>query len=150
MKIMPTKETFEAALKEAMRSGDDLRKRTTRMILSAIKLVEVENRGPLDEGQLLAVLQREVKTRHEAIADAERAGRPDLAAAGRQELTLLESFLPRPLTIEDIEALARKAIDETGASGPGDMGRVMKALMPQVQGRADGKAVSDLVRTLLS
>jgi uncharacterized protein YqeY len=147
---MPTKPELESLLKEAMRSGDALRKRTLRMILAGIKLAEVERRGPLDEPGLLAVLQKEARMRQEAIADAERAGRPDLVQDNRAELALIESFLPRGLSAEELEALARKAIAEAGATGPGDMGRVMKALMPQVQGRADGKAVSDLVRRLLS
>jgi hypothetical protein len=147
---MPTKPELESLLKEAMRSGDALRKRTLRMILAGIKLAEVERRGPLDEPGLLAVLQKEARMRQEAIADAERAGRPDLVQDNRAELALIESFLPRGLSAEELEALARKAIAEAGATGPGDMGRVMKSLMPQVQGRADGKAVSELVRRLLS
>jgi uncharacterized protein YqeY len=147
---MPTKPELESLLHEAMRSGDALRKRTLRMILAAIKLAEVERRGPLDEPGLLAVLQKEARMRQEAIADAERAGRPDLVQDNRAELALIESFLPRGLSAEELEALAKRAVAEAGAAGPGDMGRVMKALMPQVQGRADGKAVSDLVRRLLT
>ena len=147
---MPTKPELEAQLKEAIRSGDSVRKRTLRMILSAAKLVEVERRGPLDEPALLAVLQKEARMRQESIADAERAGRADLVDDYRAELGLIESLLPRALSSDELEALAKKAIADVGASAPGDMGRVMKALMPQVQGRADGKAVSELVRSLLS
>jgi uncharacterized protein YqeY len=150
MKAMPTKSEFESALKDALRAGDETRKRTLRMILSGVKLAEVERRGPLDEAGLLAVLQKEAKTRSEAIADAEKAGRADLVAAAQAELVLLESYLPRPLSAEELEALARKAIADAGAASPGDMGRVMKQLMPQIQGRADGKAASDLVRRLLA
>src|SRR4030042_662487 len=90
------------------------------------------------------------RPRRGAIADAERAGRPDLVEDNRLELALIEGFLPQGLSAEELEALAKKAVSETGATGPGDLGRVMKALMPQVQGRADGKAVSELVRRLLS
>jgi len=147
---MPTKPELEAQLKEAIRSGDSVRKRTLRMILAAAKLVEVERRGPLDEPALLAVLQKEARMRQESIADAERAGRADLVDDYRAELGLIESLLPRALSSDELEALAKKAIADVGASAPGDMGRVMKALMPQVQGRADGKAVSELVRSLLS
>jgi len=147
---MPTKPELEAQLKEAIRSGDSVRKRTLRMILAAAKLVEVERRGPLDEPALLAVLQKEARMRQESIADAERAGRADLVEDYRAELGLIESLLPRALSSDELEALAKKAIADVGASAPGDMGRVMKALMPQVQGRADGKAVSELVRSLLS
>ena len=147
---MPTKPELEAQLKEAIRSGDSLSKRTLRMILSAAKLVEVERRGPLDEPALLAVLQKEARMRQESIADAERAGRADLVEDYRAELGLIESLLPRALPSDELEALAKKAIADVGAAAPGDMGRVMKALMPQVQGRADGKAVSELLRSLLS
>ena len=147
---MPTKPELEAQLKEAIRSGDSVRKRTLRMILSAAKLVEVERRGPLDEPALLAVLQKEARMRQESIADAGRAGRADLVEDSRAELGLIESLLPRALPSDELEALAKKAIADVGAAAPGDMGRVMKALMPQVQGRADGKAVSELVRSLLS
>src|SRR4030042_2025443 len=150
MKAMPTKSEFESALKDALRAGDETRKRTLRMILSGVKLAEVERRGPLDEAGLLAVLQKEAKTRSEAIADAEKAGRADLVAAAQAELVLLESYLPRPASAEELEALARKAIADAGAASPGDMGRVMKQLMPQIQRRADGKAASDLVRRLLA
>ncbi|HET7011670.1 MAG TPA: GatB/YqeY domain-containing protein [Anaerolineales bacterium] len=147
---MLTRARFEDELKQAMRAGDDLRKRTLRMVLAAIKLAEVERRGPLDEAGLQAVLQREVKTRHETIADAEKAKREDLVLAAQEELDLLQAYLPQPLKPEELEALARRAIAATGASGPQDMGRVMKELMPHVQGRADGKAVSTLVRELLA
>lgn len=150
MNSMITKESLEAALHDAMRSGDDVRKRTLRMILAAVKLAEVERRAPLDEPGLLAVLQKEAKTRHEAIEDAGRAGRPELAQAARLELELIESYLPQPLSQAELEALARQAIAEAGAAAPADMGRVMKVLMPRIQGRADGKAASDLVRRLLA
>lgn len=147
---MLTKQMLEADLKEALRSGDEVRKRTLRMILSAVKLAEVERRGPLDEPGLLAVLQKEGRTRQEAIADAERAQRPDLVEAAQAELRVIESYMPAPLTQQELEAMARQAISETGASTTADMGRVMKVLMPRVQGRADGKAASDLVRRLLT
>ena len=147
---MLSRAQFEAELKQAMRGGDDLRKRTLRMVLSAIQLAEVERRGPLDEGALTAILQREVKTRHETIADADKAGRVDLAQASKDELNLLQAYLPNALTPQELESLARQAISATGAQGPQDMGKVMKELMPQVQGRADGKVVSTLVRDLLN
>lgn len=147
---MPTKESLEAELKQAMRAGDDVRKRTLRMVLSAIKLAEVEKRAALDEPALLAVLQKEIKTRRESIADAERAHRDDLIAATQAELVVLHSFLPQALTQEALEEMVRQAIEESGASGPQDMGKVMKAVIPRVQGRADGKVVSDLVRTRLT
>jgi len=147
---MPTKQSLEAELKQAMRDGDDVRKRTLRMVLSAIKLAEVEKRAPLDEPALLAVLQKEIKTRRESIADAERAHRDDLIASTQAELAVLHSFLPQALSQEALEEMVRLAIEEVGAAGPQDMGKVMKALMPRIQGRADGKDVSGLVRARLT
>jgi hypothetical protein len=147
---MLSRAQFEAELKQAMRSGDDLRKRTLRMVLSAIQLAEVERRGPLDEVALTAILQREVRTRHETIADADKAGRVDLAQASKDELNFLQAYLPSALTSQELESLVRQAISISGAQGPQDMGKVMKELMPQVQGRVDGKVVSTLVRDLLT
>jgi uncharacterized protein YqeY len=147
---MLTKEKLEEDLKNAIRASDDVRKRTLRMVLTAIKLTEVERRGPLDEPALLSVLQKEVKTRREAIEEAKRAGREDLVIAAEDELTFLNSYLPQPLTPQELENLANQAIEEVGASGPESMGKVMKVLMSRVQGRAEGKAVSALVQELLS
>ncbi len=146
---MLTRESMEAQLKEAMRAKDVVRRRTFRMILAAIKLAEVEKRGALDEPALLGVLQKEVKTRQETITDAEKAGRPDLAADARAELDLIKSFLPAALTAQELEAIIREAMQEAGASSPGDMGKVMKLVTPKTQGRADNREVSQWVRKLL-
>ena len=147
---MVTKAELEAELHRAMRSGDEPRKRTMRMLLSAVKLAEVEKRGALDDAGMQAVRQKEVKVRHEAIADAEKANRDDLAQASQAELVILQAYLPEPLAPAELERLAREAIAAASASGPQDMGKVMRELMPRVQGRADGKDVSDVVRGLLS
>ena len=147
---MVTKSELETELHSAMRSGDDLRKRTLRMILSSVKLAEVEKRGELDEAGMQAVLQREVKTRQEAIADAEKAQRPDLAAATHAELAVVQAYLPAQLSPDELEQMTRQAITATGAAGPQDMGRVMKEIMPKIQGRADGKTVNEIVRRLLN
>jgi uncharacterized protein len=146
---MLTKETIENRLKEAMRSKDEVGKRTFRMIISAVKLAEVEKRGALDEPGLLAVLQKEVKTRQESIAEAEKANRPDLAKDTLAELDLIKTFLPAALTSQELEAIIRGAMQEAGASAPGDMGKVMKLVTPKTQGRADNREVSLLVRKLL-
>ena len=147
---MVTKSELETELHSAMRSGDDLRKRTLRMILSSVKLAEVEKRGELDEAGMQAVLQREVKTRQEAMADAEKAQRPDLAAATHAELAVVQAYLPAQLSPDELEQMTRQAITATGAAGPQDMGRVMKEIMPKLQGRADGKTVNEIVRRLLN
>jgi hypothetical protein len=146
---MPSKADLEAALKDAMRAGDDVRKRTLRMALSAIKLAEVEKRAALDDAAIVGILRKEIKVRQEAIDEAQRAARPELVAASQAELALLESYLPQGLDHAELERLARQAIAETGAAGPQDMGNVMKVLVPRLEGRADGKQVSSLVRDLL-
>jgi hypothetical protein len=146
---MDTKSRLEAALRDAMRARDDVAKRTIRLTMTTIRLAEVEKGQALDEAGLLAVLQKELKNRQEAIVDAERAKRPDLAAENEAEIVVLKSFLPQQLTPADLEALAREVIAEAGASAPGDMGKVMKALTPRLQGRASGAEASAVVRRLL-
>ncbi len=146
---MTLKETLSQAIKDAMRAGDDGRKVPLRLVMAAIQLAEVEKGGTLDDGEVLSLFQKEVKARRESIADAERANRADLVAAAQAEMLVLEEFLPKGLTAEELEALVRAAIAEAGASGPNDMGAVMKILVPQTKGRADGGQVSALVKQLL-
>lgn len=147
---MLTKEGLQSDLHQAMRDGDDVRKRTLRMVLTAVKLAEVEKMEPLEESELIAVIQKEAKMRRESIEFAGRAERQDLIAPLESELALLHTYLPKPFSEEELRALAQEAITEIGASGPQDMGKVMKNLTPKVQGRADGKAVSEAVRGLLA
>jgi hypothetical protein len=149
-RAMPTREDFETQLKTAIRNGDDLQKRTLRIVLSEWKLAEVERGDELDEAAAMSLLQKQAKVRREAIADAERAGRPDIVESTQAELTYLESFLPQPLSQNELEQLARESIQETGATDPAQMGLVMKDLIPRTAGRADGKQASEVVRKLLS
>jgi len=146
---LSTKEQLEAGLKEAMKAGDDLRKRTLRMALAAIRQVEIDGGKPLEENQVQAILQKEIKSRHEAIAEAQRAGRPDLEAAAKDEIGVLEFYLPRQLSPEELDILARQAVSETGATSIKEMGQVMKVLMPRLQGRASGDQASQAVKRLL-
>jgi hypothetical protein len=146
---MVMREELEKQLKEAMRASDEPRKRTLRMILAAVKLAEVEKRGALDEAAMLSILQREVKTRQESLADAERAGRAEMAQDVKTELEIVQSYLPAAMPADELEALVRQAIAEVEASAPADVGKVMKALMPRIQGRADGREVNQVVRRLL-
>ncbi len=132
-----------------MRQKDELRKRTMRLALAAIKLAEVEKGASLDEGALLGIIQKEIKTRQEMIEDARRAGREDLIATAEAEMAVLREFLPPPLDTEALEKLAQETIAAVGAKSMKEMGKVMAALMPKVQGRADGKQVSAIVRRLL-
>ncbi|NPA92166.1 MAG: GatB/YqeY domain-containing protein [Chloroflexi bacterium] len=146
---MDTRAKLQQALKDAMRQKDDLRKRTIRSALAALKLAEVEAGGALDEQAQWAVLQKEIKMRREAIEGAQKAGRDDLIAEAQAEIAVLQEFLPPALDDEALEALAREAIAEVGATSMREMGKVMAVLMPRVQGRATGGQVSQVVRRLL-
>lgn len=117
---------------------------------AALAAEQVEQNSVLDEGEALSVIQKLVKQRQDAIAEAQRAGRQDVVAAEQAELAILEAYLPRQMSREEIEAAARAVIARVGASGPRDMGKVMGPLMAELQGRADGKLVSEVVRSLLA
>ena len=143
---MDTRQKLENDLKEAIRSGDDMRKQNIRMIMSAVKLIEVEKGARLDETEILSIIQKELKSRHEARLDAEKANRPDLIQQAETEIQFIETFLPRQLSENELDTLVNEAISETGATGPGDIGRVMKAVMPKIQGRASGNQVNQAVR----
>lgn len=146
---METKTKLENALKEAMRAGDDIKKRTVRMALAAIKQAEVDRQTSLDEAAVLAILQKEIKTRRESLEEARQANRPDLVAAAEAEIAVVNAFLPQALSADELKALVEAAIAEAGAASPSDMGKVMKLLVPRIQGRAPGDQVSQLVRQLL-
>lgn len=146
---MELKTQLQNALQEAMRAKDEVRKNTLRMAISAIRLVEVEKGSPLDDAAVIAVLQKEIKSRREAIADAEKAGRPDLAEAAKSEIAILDGFLPKAFSESELEALVKQVISEIGATSIREMGQVMKALMPRLQGRATGEQASQVVRRLL-
>jgi len=146
---MDTKTQLENAVKDAMRAGDELRKRTLRMTLAAIRQQEIDKGTPVDEAAVQAILQKEIKSRHESIADAQKAHRPDLEAEAEAEIGVLQGFLPSQLTPEELDALAQQAVAESGATSLKEMGQVMKILLPRLQGRASGDQASQAVRRLL-
>lgn len=146
---MALKADLEQALRDAMRSGDTVRKNTMRMALSAVKEAEVQKKAELDDSAILALLQKEIKARQEALAEAEKAKRADLAENAKAEIKVLEGYLPQALSAQELEDIVHAAIAEVGATTPADMGKVMKAVLPKVQGRADGGQVSQLVRAKL-
>ncbi len=146
---MDIKTKLNDSLKDAMRAGDDVRRGTLRMTLAAIKQAEIDRRVVLDEAAVLAILQKEIKTRRESLEEAEKAGRADLVSAAQAEIAVISAFLPQGLDPDELKALAREAIAETGATNMKEMGLVMKALMPKVAGRAPGDQVSAAVRDLL-
>jgi uncharacterized protein YqeY len=147
---MPTKETFEADLKQAIRERHRLRKNVIRGVLSAIQLKEIEVGQPVDEASLLSLLHKEVNSRQETIEAAQQAGRPQMEETLRQEIDILESYLPQRLSELQLEELVREVIQQTGAESMADMGLVMRTLMPRIAGRADGRAASEMARALLS
>jgi hypothetical protein len=146
---MELKLKLENDLKDAMRSSDDVKKGSIRMVIAAMKLAQVEKGGPLDDQAILGLIQKEIKSRKESIADAEKANRQDLISAAQAEISALEVYLPAQMSKEELTALAQTAIAESGASLPSDMGKVMKLLMPKIQGRAANDQISLTVRQLL-
>ena len=147
---MDTKTKLNEAMKESMKSGDNLRKQTIRMVLAAVKQAEVDKRVDLDEAAVTALIQKEVKNRREAIEDAKKASRDDLVEGTASEIKILEEFLPKAMPIEELKALVQAAITETGAAAPSDMGKVMKVVMPKVAGRAPNDMISATVKELLT
>lgn len=147
---MELKKHIENSLKDAMRSGDETRKRTLRLIIASIKNAEIEKGSALDDSGIMGIIHKEVKIRKEALEGAEQANREDLKEMTLAEIKILEEFLPKPLDESELRQLIKVAIEETQAKNPGDTGKVMKFLMPKVQGRASGDQVSRLVRELLS
>jgi uncharacterized protein YqeY len=146
---MTIKTQLNDSVKDAMKSGDEVRKRTVRMVLAAVKQAEVDKRVELDDLAIIGILQKEVKNRREAIEEAKKANRSDLIADNEAEIKALEIFLPKAMPAEDLRALVQAAITETGAASPADMGKVMKIVMPKVAGRAPNDVVSAAVRELL-
>ncbi len=138
-------------LKQAVRQGDERRKAAIRLVKAAIINAEIEKRGQeLSDEEILTIIAREVKRRREAIEKFTQGGREDLANQERAELDILLEYLPRQMSREEIEAAARKVIEEVGATSLADMGKVMGQLMPQLKGRADGKLVSQVVKEILA
>jgi len=141
---------IESAMRDAMRARDTRRVQTLRMAMAAAHNRKIELRRDLTDEEVTEVLGKQVKLRREAIEIYRGAGREDRAAAEEAEAEILGEYLPEQLSPEELEAIARSTILEAGASSPADMGRVMGRLVPQVRGRADGRAVSDTVRRLLA
>ncbi|MGH2446809.1 MAG: GatB/YqeY domain-containing protein [Candidatus Limnocylindria bacterium] len=141
---------IESAMRDSMRARDERRTQTLRMAIAAAQNLRIARGRDLTDEDLVDVLTKQVKQRRESIGMYRDAGREDRAAAEEAEAAILAEFLPEQLGEAEIEALVRAAIAETGASSPGDMGRVMGRVAPQTKGRADGKVVSDVVRRILA
>ena len=144
------KERINADVKSALKSGDKIRAVTLRMMLAAMKQVEVDTRVTLDDAAILGILTKLTAQRRDSISQFEAAQRLDLADRERVELEIIEEFMPSPLSAEEIAALVTAAIEKTNASQIKDMGKVMNELRPQLVGRADVAAVSATVKSRLS
>lgn len=147
---MSIQDRLAADLRVALREQDASRKGALRMALTALKYARVAKNADLTDEEMIAVLSKEVRQRQDSIVEFEKGGREDLVALEAAEIKILREYLPRELSHDEIAELAREAIAETGASGPKQMGQVMRVLMPRVRGRADGRAVSGIVRDLLA
>jgi uncharacterized protein len=146
---MSLKDRLSEETTAALRAGEKIRLSTLRLLSAAVKNREVELRHPLDDDEFVEVATREAKRRREAIEAYENAGREDRAATEREELGVLEEYLPAGLTDQEVDALIDDAIARTGAAGPGDMGKVMSSVMAEAKGRADGRDVQARVKSRL-
>lgn len=144
------KQRISDEMKAAMRAKAKERLATIRMILAELKRIEVDERIELDDARVLATLDKMQKQRRDSIQQYTAASREDLADIEKQELLVIQEFLPQPLTEEELTAIVATAIQESGAQGMQDMGKVMALVKPQAQGRADMGAISQLVKTSLN
>jgi len=137
-------------LRIAMKSGNDVAKRTLRGVKAAITRVEKDRPDhPLTDEDVIAILRKQAKQRQDSIEAYARGGREDLVAAERAELSVIEKYLPKQMDEEEIRSIATTVMTEVGASGPGDMGKVMGKLMARLKGKADGRLVNRIVRDML-
>jgi uncharacterized protein YqeY len=143
------KATITQHMKEAMRGKDARRLAAIRLLLAAIQQREVDERRELSDADVVGIVERLIRQRRESVAQYDAAGRRDLADNERFEIEVLQGYLPQPLSEEELQALIERAVTDTGAAGPKDMGRVMAALKPQIAGRAEMGRVSALVKARL-
>ncbi len=144
------KEKLNEEFRQAMKDKDTLRRSVLRMVLASVKNAEIARRGELSDGDVLGILSKEVKQHQESIQAYKDGNRADLMEKEQAELVILEEYLPKQLTREEIIAEAKKAIEEAGAQGPGDKGKVMPKIIASLKGQADGKEINEIVTELLS
>jgi uncharacterized protein YqeY len=136
-------------LKQAMRSGDTVRRDTLRMLLSSVNYAEIAKQSALNNADILGVVSKDVKRHLESIDAFKKGNRPDLVAKEEAEMAVLQGYLPKQMSHDEVIAAARGVIEAVGAKGPGDKGKVMQQLMPKLKGKADGKEINDVVTGLL-
>lgn len=147
---MTLRERINDDMKAAMRAGETGKRDAIRLLLSAVKQKEVDERIVLDDAAIVAVIDKMLKQRRDSITQFEAAGRNDLADAEKFEATLLTAYMPAGLSADEIAAAINAAVSESGAAGPGDMGKVMAILKPKLAGRADMSEVSKLIKARLA
>jgi len=144
------KQKLSDDLKQAMRAGDKVRRSVIRLAMAAIKNAEIARRAALEDADVLGIIAKEVRQRKESIEAFKQGNRPDLAAQEEAELAILQEYLPQQMTREEVIAEARRVIEEVGAQGLSDKGKVMPKLIAQLKGRADGREINAVVTELLS
>ncbi|MBM3263954.1 MAG: GatB/YqeY domain-containing protein [candidate division Zixibacteria bacterium] len=147
---MSIREQLETDAKTALKAQDRVRLEVIRLVRSQIKYVEIDKGHALSDEETIEVLVSALKSRRESLDFSNKGGREDLVEKARQEIHIIESYLPRQFSETEVREIISEAIRETGAGGPKDMGRVMGAIMPRLKGRADGKLVNTLVKEALS
>ena len=147
---MDIQERLTEDLKQAMRQGDEVRRSILRMVRSSVHNEEIAKQRSLEDAEVVQVITKMLRQNRESIEAYEKGNRPELVEREKAEMAILQEYQPPQLSEDDLIELARKIIEETGAQGPGDIGRVMSRLMPQVKGRADGAQVSALMSRLLA
>jgi len=147
--VSPLKQKLVDDLKQALRGGDTVRRSVIRLVMAAIKNAEIARQSSLDDADILGIIAKEVRQRRESIEAFKQGDRPDLVAQEEAELAILDGYLPQQMTREEILQAARKVIEEVGAQGPSDKGKVMPKLIAQLKGRADGREINAVVTELL-
>jgi uncharacterized protein len=143
-------QTIEVEMKTALKQGDSIKLGALRMLIAAVKMVQIEkNLKSIEDGDVVQVLQKQIKQRKESIDQFQKGNRPDLVEKEKKELHILEAYMPKQLSEEDVLLIVKEAISETGAVTRKDMGMVMKAVVEKTRGRADGKIISQIVTGLL-
>jgi hypothetical protein len=148
--MLTLKQKIESDLLVNMRSKNEVGKNALRMLLSAIKLYEIEKSTTIDDNGVLSLIQKELKSRRDSINDFQKGNRQDLVDDTLREVVFLEKYLPTQLTNEEIETIVKNTILEVSASAPSDIGKVMKAVIPRISGQATTDRVSTIVRDLLN
>jgi len=144
------KEGLKNDLKQAMRDGDKVRRSVIRLVLAAVQNTEIARQAVLEDSDILGIIAKEARQREESVEAFRKGNRHDLVAQEEEELAILREYLPQQMTRDEIMAEARRIIEEVGAQGPGDKGKVMPKLIAQLKGKADGREINAVVTELLS